>query len=119
MGSEKSLLLMEAIEMSRNDIFRLLHDQATDSEEQAEIEFEAIKARIAGELIAYRHKHDISQKELADAVGVTQPFISQIENGDWNPSLRRLIGLILKLGGELEMNPRLLEHNFSVKNTEQ
>ncbi len=104
--------------MSRNDIFRLIHDHAADFEEQVEIKFESIKARIAGELIAYRQEHDISQKELADAVGVTQPFISQIENGDWNPSLRRLIGLILKLGGELEMNPRLLEHEFSIKNNE-
>ncbi len=104
--------------MSRNDIFRLIHDQAADSDEQAEIEFEAIKAKIAGELIAYRHKHDISQKELADAMGVSQPFISQIENGDWNPSLRTLIGLIMKLGGELEMNPRLLEHAFSIKSNE-
>ncbi|MDX8367081.1 helix-turn-helix transcriptional regulator [Cytobacillus sp. IB215665] len=36
----------------------------------------------------YRAKHNISQSELANAVGVRRETIGNIENGKYNPSLK-------------------------------
>ncbi|PGF15372.1 transcriptional regulator [Natrinema sp. CBA1119] len=39
------------------------------------------------DLKVYRAKHDITQEELANEVGVTRQTINAIETGRYNPSL--------------------------------
>ncbi|MCX7614236.1 MAG: helix-turn-helix transcriptional regulator [Clostridiales bacterium] len=36
---------------------------------------------------------DLSQKELAEAVGVTRQTINAIENGDYNPTVKLCIAI--------------------------
>lgn len=40
-----------------------------------------------------RARKDLSQKEVADAVGVTRQTISAIEKGDYNPSIKLCIAI--------------------------
>ncbi|HRY13340.1 MAG TPA: helix-turn-helix transcriptional regulator [Syntrophomonadaceae bacterium] len=44
---------------------------------------------------------DMSQKDLADAVGVTRQTINAIENGDYNPTIRLCIKICKVLGKTL------------------
>lgn len=49
-----------------------------------------------------RAAKDISQKELADAVGVTRQTVNAIENGDYNPSINLCIAICKALGKTLD-----------------
>ncbi len=48
-----------------------------------------------------RAAKDMSQKEVADAVGVTRQTINAIENGDYNPTIRLCIAICKLLGKTL------------------
>lgn len=45
---------------------------------------------------------DMSQQELADAVGVSRQTINAIERGDYNPTIRLCIAICRKLGKSLD-----------------
>jgi transcriptional regulator with XRE-family HTH domain len=47
-------------------------------------ELEEQKLSIVKQIIGYRIKNKVSQKELADMAGVTQQHISKIENGEFS-----------------------------------
>ncbi len=61
-------------------------------------EYQLIKA-----LLSARRRKNITQKELAEATGITQPDISRLENGRGNPSLRTLNVLAKGLGMRLKI----------------
>lgn len=56
------------------------------------------------ELIALRKKHELSQDEVADRMGVTQPTVSQLERDDSNPTLRTVQKYANAVMGALELN---------------
>ncbi len=45
---------------------------------------------------------DLSQKDLAQAVGVTRQTINAIENGDYNPTIRLCMAICKVLGKTLD-----------------
>ena len=45
---------------------------------------------------------DISQQQLADAVGVTRQTINAIEKGDYNPTIRLCLAICRALGKTLD-----------------
>ncbi|HVJ49436.1 helix-turn-helix transcriptional regulator [Desulfitobacterium sp.] len=49
-----------------------------------------------------RAAKDISQKELAETVGVTRQTINAIESGDFNPSIRLCIAICRTLNKTLD-----------------
>lgn len=53
-------------------------------------------------LKAARAERDISQGELAAAVGVTRQTIGMIESGDYNPTLNLCIKICRALGKTLD-----------------
>ena len=40
--------------------------------------------QISTALFDYRIKHNLSQKKLAEKLGVTQPMVAKLESGDYN-----------------------------------
>jgi putative transcriptional regulator len=48
-----------------------------------------------------RAAKDMSQKDVADAVGVTRQTINAIENGDYNPTINLCIAICKVLGKTL------------------
>ncbi len=53
-------------------------------------------------LKAARAAQDLSQKALAQAVGVTRQTINAIENGDYNPTIRLCVAICRVLGKTLD-----------------
>ncbi|MDR0839385.1 MAG: helix-turn-helix transcriptional regulator [Oscillospiraceae bacterium] len=49
-----------------------------------------------------RAARDMSQLELADAVGVSRQTVNAIEKGDYNPSVRLCIAICKALGKTLD-----------------
>lgn len=60
-------------------------------------ELEEQKLKIVKRIIEYRVKNKLSQKQLADKVGVTQQHISKIENGEFS-SISTLEKVLLFIG---------------------
>ena len=53
-------------------------------------------------LKAARAAKDMSQQQLADAVGVSRQTINDIEKGDYNPSIRLCAAICRALGKTLD-----------------
>ena len=49
-----------------------------------------------------RAEKDMSQKELAEAVGVARQTINAIEKGNYNPSIRLCVAICKILGNTLD-----------------
>lgn len=62
-----------------------------------EMEVEALLVDIACEFIKYRDRNNLTQKDLARILHVTQAMVSKLESGDYNPSIRMLYEIAQKL----------------------
>jgi transcriptional regulator with XRE-family HTH domain len=51
-------------------------------------------------VVSYRAQHGLSQRQLAERLGMKQPAIARIEAGEHNPSIETLIHLSRVLGME-------------------
>ena len=51
---------------------------------------------------AARAALDLSQQQLADAVGVTRQTINAIERGDYNPTIKLCLAICRALGNTLD-----------------
>lgn len=49
-----------------------------------------------------RAAKDMSQKDLAEAIGIARQTINAIENGDFNPSIKLCIAICKTLGKTLD-----------------
>ncbi|MBU1146973.1 MAG: helix-turn-helix domain-containing protein [Candidatus Omnitrophica bacterium] len=58
------------------------------------------KAEIAKKIIGYRIKHNLTQKQLADDLDVSQQYISKIEEGDFS-TLDTVDHILFKMGCRL------------------
>jgi len=81
-------------------------------------DLEVQKMRIVEHIINYRISNRLSQKKLADCVGVTQQFVSKIENGDFSNILTLekvllFIGLTIRL--ETKPLPKKIRSNIQKK----
>jgi transcriptional regulator with XRE-family HTH domain len=54
-----------------------------------------------------RERLNLTQEEMAQRIGVKQPAISKLENGDRRLTLSTLSEIIAALGGEWELNVKL------------
>lgn len=75
----------------------LLHEYLTDAEISAARKQAAISARIA----LWRVEHNMTQKQFAEYVGVTQAMVSKWESGEYNFTVKTMAELCDKLGLDL------------------
>jgi transcriptional regulator with XRE-family HTH domain len=66
----------------------------------------ALARAVATTIVRYRGEHQLSQRDLALVVGMTQPQIARIELGETNPSIETLMRLSSKLGIEFTIDVR-------------
>lgn len=59
---------------------------------------------ISTALVEYRRKNKLSQKALAQKLGVGQSMISKYESGDYNWTIRSLVEISSKLGLNLTLS---------------
>jgi ribosome-binding protein aMBF1 (putative translation factor) len=78
-----------------------LQEDLKDPEFRARWESTALARWLATEVAHYRAEHDLSQRALADQLGVHQSDIARMETGEHTPTLDRLIRVAEGLGIEL------------------
>ncbi len=96
---------VELSEMKTND--KLIAEQLrTDPEFRAEWERTVLARAVAVAIVRYRAKHHLSQRGLAQRLGMKQPQVARLELGEVSPSLETLIRLSSRLGMELTIDIR-------------
>ncbi|EBB7877628.1 helix-turn-helix transcriptional regulator [Salmonella enterica] len=88
---------------------KTLHDKLSEYsvEEQKEIKEMAEEMILENGLLQIREELKLSQKTLADAMGVSQPAITQIEQRGNEVKLATLKRYIEAMGGKLSLNVEL------------
>jgi ribosome-binding protein aMBF1 (putative translation factor) len=84
----------------------VLAQDLRDPEFRAEWERTALARWLAVEVAHYRAKHELSQQQLADRLGVHQSDVARMEIGEHTPSLDRLIRVAKGLDLELMIDIR-------------
>lgn len=74
-----------------------------DPKFRAEYEKLAPEFELARQIIKYRIKNKMTQKQLANKAGTNQVVISRIESGNANPSIASMRKLSKALGKKLEI----------------
>ena len=92
-------------EMKTND--ELIAEQLrTDPEFRAEWERTALARAVAVAIVRYRAEHDLSQRELAERLGMKQPQVARLELGEVNPGVDTLMRISARLGIEFTIDVR-------------
>ena len=60
------------------------------------------KAAVVKKIIAYRIRHKLSQEQLAEEIGVTQQYISKIEEGEFS-NLDAIENILEQIGYRLKL----------------
>jgi len=82
--------------MRADEFFRRLEEEfPTDPAVAAEVDPPHV---LAGNVYRLRKDRGLTQEQLAEAVGVRQPRIAEVERGDANPRLDTLAKLAFALG---------------------
>ena len=68
-----------------------------DDEFKKAMELEDMLVDIACKFINYRAANDLTQKELAEKLQITQTMVSKLESGEYNPTVRMLFEIAEKL----------------------
>jgi transcriptional regulator with XRE-family HTH domain len=79
-------------------------EQLRDRAFAAEWEATVVARVVAARLIDYRSEHGLSQRQLAERLGVKQPYVARLESGERNPELETLVRLSRALGIEFMLD---------------
>lgn len=66
----------------------------------------ALARLVAAQIIGYRAQHGLSQRALAERLGVKQPYVVRLESGEHNPELSTLVRISRALGVEFLIDIR-------------
>jgi DNA-binding XRE family transcriptional regulator len=82
-------------------------EQLADPSFKAEWQRLTPAREFAATLLRYRAEHGLSQRALAERLGVSQPRIVKLESGDHNPEVDTIINAVRRLGIEfvLDVSP--------------
>ena len=83
----------------------LMEKQSPESQERITEKVEILRQAVALNML--REELNLSQAELASAMGVKQPTIAKMEQADNDPRLSTLKRYVTALGGELSIDVKL------------
>jgi len=85
----------------------LAEEQLADPSFRAEWQRLAPAREFAATLLRYRAEHELSQRVLAEMLGVSQPRIVKLESGEHNPEVDTIINAVRRLSIEfvLDVSP--------------
>lgn len=83
----------------------LMAKQSPESQERITEKVEILRQAVALNML--REELNLSQAELASAMGVKQPTIAKMEQADNDPRLSTLKRYVTALGGELSIDVKL------------
>ena len=70
-----------------------------------------VKLMLAELLYNLRKRRKISQKKLAAAIGVSQPFIARVEGGETNLTIETIVKILSALRMSLHIRPQKRRRN--------
>lgn len=115
---EGGINMMKKTFKKYSDAFELFEDLGISFSEEEKLFIKAM-VQIGGQLLAYRKEHNLTQKELAKKLGISQSMLSKIETGDKNISIKVLAKIIAKLGGRIRISlgivPTEIEQKYEFK----
>src|SRR3954451_8966655 len=79
-------------------------EQLGDPSFRAEWQRLAPAREFAATLLRYRAEHELSQRALAERLGVSQPRIVKLESGEHNPEIDTIINAVRRLGIEFALD---------------
>lgn len=79
-------------------------EQIADSDFRAEWQRLAPARAFAATLLRYRAEHELSQRQLGERLGVSQPRVAKLESGEHNPSIETIIAAVRQLGIEFALD---------------
>jgi transcriptional regulator with XRE-family HTH domain len=90
-----------------SNVFELFEEIGFHHSEEEKAFIEAM-SQIGGQLMAYRKKHNLTQKDLAKKLGISQSMVSKIETGEKNISIRVLTKIVAAFGGRVRISLGIL-----------
>jgi transcriptional regulator with XRE-family HTH domain len=82
----------------------LAEEQLADPSFRAEWQRLAPAREFAATLLRYRAEHELSQRALAEKLGVSQPRVVKLESGEHNPEVDTIINAVRRLGIEFVLD---------------
>jgi ribosome-binding protein aMBF1 (putative translation factor) len=82
----------------------LVADELQDDGFREEWDRLAFARAVAVKVIEYRADHGLSQRQLAEQIGLPQPQVARLETGEHDPSQRTLTRLAGALGIEITIS---------------
>ncbi len=82
----------------------LAEEQAADPSFNAEWQRLAPAREFAAILMRYRSEYNLSQRALAQKLGVSQPRVVKLESGEHNPEIDTIINAVRQLGIEFALD---------------
>lgn len=79
-------------------------EQLADPNFKAEWQRLAPAREFAATLLRYRAEHKLSQRALAQKLGVSQPRVVKLESGEHNPDVDTIINAVRRLGIEFVLD---------------
>ena len=79
-------------------------EQLADPSFRAEWQRLAPAREFAATLLRYRADHKLSQRALAEKLGVSQPRVVKLESGEHNPEVDTIINAVRQLGIEFVLD---------------
>lgn len=70
--------------------------------------------QISMALFDYRQRYGLSQKKLAEKLGVTQPMVAKLESGDYNYTIEQLWKIAIKLDFRFKIEFEEITADYSV-----
>ena len=64
-----------------------------------------LRVALIGELIKARNERDVTQKQLEEMSGISQPVIARLERGTTSPNISTVMKLLAPLGKKLAIVP--------------
>ncbi|KKC30239.1 helix-turn-helix domain-containing protein [Caldanaerobacter subterraneus] len=75
-----------------------LIDELADEATKEKFELDDILYDISMKIFEFRIKNNLTQKQLAEKLGITQSMVSKLESGQYNPTVEQLWKISKKLG---------------------
>lgn len=88
--------------MKMGNFKQLLAKQSPASQKRIAEKMEQLRVEIS--LSKLRDELEMSQKQVAEAMGVSQPTVAKIENAENDPRLSTLKRYVAAMGGELSLD---------------
>jgi DNA-binding XRE family transcriptional regulator len=82
----------------------LADEQLADPSFRAEWQRLSPAREFAATLLRYRSEHKLSQRALAEKLGVSQPRVVKLESGEHNPEIDTIINAVRRLGIEFVLD---------------